>query len=224
MNCLIVNVFLPSMHGTKVSFMRDVLSEAKLCLKQNEVNRMEVPCYQEISVKNLYEDAIKDEILAKYLPTKEQLSGRLPERSFFFGLMCTLRHQYMKDIIADAQKARYTVPEDDPKKQGILISDAWMAELSKHPYHSSKIHLLTLVEKPGTGIFLMKESSKLYRPQKEREKRRLTKRLGGPSVGSSDTRNLGGAQNKRQNLGGGQFGEVQAPKQGDTQMRSGGKA
>ena len=39
---------------------------------------MEVPCYQEISVKNLYGDAMKDELLAKYLPTKEQLSGRLP--------------------------------------------------------------------------------------------------------------------------------------------------
>jgi hypothetical protein len=69
----------------------------------------------------------------------------------------------------------------------------------------------------------MKESSKLYRPQKEREKRRLTKRLGGPSAGSSDTRNVSGAQNKRQNLGGGKFGEVQALKQGDTQIRSGGK-
>jgi hypothetical protein len=70
---------------------------------------MEVPCYQEISVKNLYEDAMKDELLVKYLPTKEQLSGRLPERDFFFGLMCTLRNQYMKDIIAGAHKARYTV-------------------------------------------------------------------------------------------------------------------
>ena len=50
-----VNVFLLSLHGTKVGFMRDLLSEAKLCLKQNEVNHMEVPHYQEISVKNLYE-------------------------------------------------------------------------------------------------------------------------------------------------------------------------
>jgi hypothetical protein len=32
---------------------------------------MEVPCYQEISVKNLYEDAMKDGLLAKYLPTRE---------------------------------------------------------------------------------------------------------------------------------------------------------
>ena len=119
--------------------MRDILSEAKKCLKQNEINHMEVPCYQEISVKNLYEDAMKDELLSKYLPSKEQLSGRLPEREFFFGLMCTLRNQYMKDIITEAHRARYTVADDDPKKQGIAISDSWLAELEKHPYHSSKV-------------------------------------------------------------------------------------
>ena len=130
---------------------------------------MEVPSYQEISVKNLYQDAMKDELLAKYLPTTEQLSGRLPERGFFFGLLCTLRNQYMKDIIAEAQKARYTVEEGASGDKGIAISDAWMAELQKHPYHSSKYFRLTFIEKPGTGIFLMKESSKLYRPHKERE-------------------------------------------------------
>ena len=164
---------------------------------------MEVPCYQEISVKNLYEDAMKDELLVKYLPTKEQLSGRLPERDFFFGLMCTLRNQYMKDIIAGAHKARYTVAEDDTKKQAISISEAWMAELQKRPYHSSKLLLLILVEKPGTGIFLMKESAKLHRPQKEREKKKLAKRLWAPSELSNDDKKAGGAQNKRQNLGGG---------------------
>ena len=131
---------------------------------------------------------MKDELLAKYLPTKEQLSGRLPERGFFFGLLCTLRNQYMKDIIAEAQKARYTVEEGASGDKGIAISDAWMAELQKHPYHSSKYFRLTFIETPGTGIFLMKESSKLYRPHKEREQRKLAKRLGGPSAGSSDSR------------------------------------
>ena len=72
--------------------MRDLISETKQCLKQNEVNHMELPHYQEISVNNLYEDALKDELLVKYLPSKEQLSGRLPERDFFFGVLCTLRH------------------------------------------------------------------------------------------------------------------------------------
>ncbi len=68
---IIVNVFLPSMKATKLSFMRDILSEKKLHLKQNEVIRLEIPSYQEISVKNLYEDAMKDAELSKYLPTKE---------------------------------------------------------------------------------------------------------------------------------------------------------
>ena len=102
------------MHGTKIGFMRDLISETKQCHKQNEVNHMEVPHYQEISVKNLYEDALKDELLVKYLPSKEQLIGRLPERDFFFGVLCTVKHQYMKDIIAEAHKARFTVEDGDP--------------------------------------------------------------------------------------------------------------
>jgi len=88
---LVVNVFLPTMKGTKLSFMRDILSDKKLHLKQNEVIRLEIPAYQEISVKNLYEDAMKDPVLSKYLPTKEQLSNKLPEREFFFGVMCTMK-------------------------------------------------------------------------------------------------------------------------------------
>ncbi len=79
------------MKGTKLSFMRDILSEKKSHLKQNDVIRLDVPAYQEISVKNHYEDAMKDPVFSKYLPTKEQLSNKLPERDFFFGVVCTLR-------------------------------------------------------------------------------------------------------------------------------------
>jgi hypothetical protein len=158
-----VNVFLPSMKGTKVGFMRDILSEKKLHLKQNEVIRLDIPAYEEISVKNLYEDAMKDQLLSKYLPTKEQVSNKLPEREFFFGVLCTLRRQYMTDIISEAQKKRFKVSDEDPKKQGILISDTWMEELMKHPYHSSKVLFVTCIERAGTGIFLMKERAKVYK-------------------------------------------------------------
>lgn len=88
---VIVNVFLPTMKGTRLGFMRDILSENKLHLKQNEVIRLEIPAYEEISVKNLYPDAMADPVLSKYLPSKEQVSNKLPERDFFFGVLCTLR-------------------------------------------------------------------------------------------------------------------------------------
>ena len=101
------------MKGTKLSFLRDILSDKKLHLKQNEVIRLEIPSYQELSVKNLYEDAMKDAVLSKYLPNKDQLSNKLPEREFFFGVMCTLRKQYMSDIIAAAQAKRYKIQDED---------------------------------------------------------------------------------------------------------------
>ena len=47
----------------------------------------------------------------------------------------------------------------------------------KHPYHSSKLFTLIIVEKPGTGIFLMKERAKLVREQKSRASFTLSKRL-----------------------------------------------
>jgi len=53
-----VGVFLPSMSGTSLDFMRDILKEEKLYLRTNEVIHLEIPNYKEISVKNLYDDAI----------------------------------------------------------------------------------------------------------------------------------------------------------------------
>ena len=69
----------------------------------------------------------------------------------------------MQDIISDAQKKRFKISDEDPKKQGIAITEAWFQELMKHPYHSSNISILIDLEKPGTGIFLMKEKAKLVR-------------------------------------------------------------
>jgi hypothetical protein len=40
---------------------------------------MVVPHYDELSVKNLYPDAMKDEVIKDYLPELEQNSNRFPE-------------------------------------------------------------------------------------------------------------------------------------------------
>ncbi len=65
----------------------------------------------------------------------------------------------------------------------------------------------------------MKESSKLYRSHKEREMKKLAKRLEGPTASSVDNRGNQGQQNIRQNLESGQFAEVIAPKEGYTEMK-----
>ena len=44
----------------------------------------------------------------------------------------------MHDILEEANKKRFRIGDDDPKKQGIAITEAWLQEQMKHPYHSSK--------------------------------------------------------------------------------------
>lgn len=83
----------------------------------------------------------------------------------------------MQDIIKDSLEKRNKVSEDPEKKEGILITEEWLKELTKHPYHSSKILLFTCVEKAGTDIFLMRERAKLYKAQTNRKNFTLSKRL-----------------------------------------------
>lgn len=45
----------------------------------------------------------------------------------------------MKDAIEEAQSKRFKLGEEDEGRQGILITESWMKELMKHPYHSSKL-------------------------------------------------------------------------------------
>ena len=91
--------------------------------------------------KNLYNDAMKDELVKDYLPELEQNSNRIPERDFFFGILNSLRPEYLKKIIEDANKVRYQADPNAPQKDFILIDDDWYKELIKFPYFSSNKYL-----------------------------------------------------------------------------------
>ena len=44
----------------------------------------------------------------------------------------------MQDVISQAHAIRFKAPDNDPKKDSIVVSEQWMVELNKHPYFSSK--------------------------------------------------------------------------------------
>jgi hypothetical protein len=53
----------------------------------------------------------------------------------------SLRPEYIKKIIEDANKVRYEADPADLKKDFIMLDDDWYKELIKYPYFSSKIDL-----------------------------------------------------------------------------------
>jgi len=85
----------------------------------------------------------------------------------------------MKDIINEANEKRFKADKDGDKKDAIKLSDAWLDELMKHPYHSRKLYLVTYVGKAGTGVYLLRESAKVSKEIKDRKMFKLSKRLGG---------------------------------------------
>ena len=70
----------------------------------------------------------------------------------------------------------------------------------KHPYHSSKFMASTCIEKPGTGIFLMKERAKVYKAQTDRKKHELSKRLQAEEQKREDAPDDMGLSMKRKKL------------------------
>jgi hypothetical protein len=135
-------------------------------LKTAEVHKINVPKYEELSVKNLYHDCMKDAEMSSYLPELEQSSNKLPEREFFFNILSSVKPEYLKLIIKEAEQKRYSGSEEKSQKDTIMITDQWLHELNKYPFISSKLWLLTFIEKPGKAIHLIKERSKLVRSKK----------------------------------------------------------
>jgi hypothetical protein len=102
-----VGLFLPSFSATKVAYLRAIVADQKKILKQSEIRSMIIPRYEELSVKNLYAEAMKDPLISSYLPDPDHCSTEFPERSFFFGIIATLKTDYLTKIIKDAHAARY---------------------------------------------------------------------------------------------------------------------
>ena len=118
-------------------------------LKQTQVQHMVVPKYEELSVKNLYKDALQDPEISPYLPSSEQSAKKLPERDFFFNIIGTIKPDYLKQIINESNKNRNVIEYQKIEKDYIMIDDPWLDELTKDPYYSSKSLRLTHIEKPG---------------------------------------------------------------------------
>lgn len=65
------------------------------------------------------------------------------------------------------------------------------------------------LEKPGTGIFLMKERAKVYRQQSNRKQHQLAKRLGNPDKSGEDMKIDDSNVVKRKKLSDGKAQEIQ---------------
>ena len=76
-------------------FIKAIFAGQKQLLKKSELRSIEVPHYEELSVKNIYPSMRKDDVFQSYFPDKYP-KGKAPPREYFFNVLNTLQPDYLE--------------------------------------------------------------------------------------------------------------------------------
>ena len=118
-------------------FLKAIFRGSKKLLKQQEVKKIVVPRYDELSVKNIFPMVKDDPEIMIYLPATLP-KGKLPERTYFFNVFNTVHHERLVKIIEHANKQRFASMDPDMVEDTIEVSNHWWEELNRLPFFSRK--------------------------------------------------------------------------------------
>jgi len=89
-----VQYYVPPDSMVNKDFIRDVLAERKKLMKLSAVKSVNVPHFDEISVKSVFPLFKDDPEIMKYIPDF-LAAGKLPDRVYFFNILNTVHPEYM---------------------------------------------------------------------------------------------------------------------------------
>ena len=87
-------LYVPPEKYINKDFLKQVMAETKDLLPMARVRTVNVPLYDELSVTKFFPMFQGDEEVMRYLPDPTP-DRRLPDRTYFFNVMNTLKPEYM---------------------------------------------------------------------------------------------------------------------------------
>ena len=134
-----------------------MLQGDKQLLKKSEVRFIEVPHYEELSVKAIYPMMSKDAQFMSFFPDKYS-AGKGPPRAYFMNVLNTLQPDYLAQLITHACKQRYSAEGVAMKDQTIKMSEYWEEKLASMPYISCKFRKFLVSKVPGFQVRELQKS------------------------------------------------------------------
>lgn len=89
-------------------FLKQVLTEEKRLMPISDVRFINVPMYDELSVKRMWPDMKNSPDFMRFFPDKLPI-GRLPDRDYFFNMLNTCNPAYVAELIKHANEQRHSV-------------------------------------------------------------------------------------------------------------------
>ena len=118
-------------------FLKAVFTRKKALLKLNDVKRINVPLYDELSVIQIWPMVKGNAKLMAYFPEKLP-KGRVPDRAYFFNILNTLHGDYVHTLVKHANEQRNSASEMARPLESIEIDDEWFTQLMEQPFISCK--------------------------------------------------------------------------------------
>ena len=82
-------------------YAKEIFAEEKILIKKKNVHYIDVPKYDELSVKNLYDKFISLPMMDKYFPSSYP-KGRQCDREYMFNIANTLHQDIVEELINHA--------------------------------------------------------------------------------------------------------------------------
>ena len=139
-----LQLYVPPEKMLNKDFMRQLLKEEKKLLELRAVQHVNMPRYDELSVKKFWPLMQTDAAFMLYLPDPAP-DGRLPEREYFWNVLNTLQTAYVQRLVEHANQQRMTVQEDGDGADAIEISDEWWEKLTALPFISCKLNQCLII-------------------------------------------------------------------------------
>ena len=84
-----------------------MLTEEKEFLKLEELRQVNIPKYDECSVKNIYPRIWQNPTMMRYFPDRLP-QGKLPDREYFFNILMTKFPEYTEKMVNHANSLRFS--------------------------------------------------------------------------------------------------------------------
>ena len=102
-------------------FLRQVLKGEKMLLAIADCKFVTIPHYDELGVRHIFEQFRSDEEVMKYLQD-EYPKGRYPDRQYFYTILNTVHPEYVKAMIAHANKARFAADGEAQEERVVNVN------------------------------------------------------------------------------------------------------
>lgn len=89
-----VQLYVPPAKMINKDFLKQVLTDQKKLLPLSEIKHVNVPHYEELSVKKFFPILSEDKNFASYMPDPTS-EDRVPDRTYFWNVANTVQHEYV---------------------------------------------------------------------------------------------------------------------------------